>query len=125
MIEAILITLALVALWHRGTSTTYQRYAAVMAFRRARDAGKLTKEARWFAYPAAGEAWLVDVLYCWIMGWWPFLLLGNPAKAIPREAMFTHYLERQMKGCGLRARLARWMCRGMLDPLDSRGRHCD
>jgi len=124
MIEAALIALALVALWHRGTSTTYQRYAAVMCFRRACDNGDLTDEAKWFAYPAAAEAWLVDVLYCWTMGWWPFFLL-HPLHAIPREAMFTRYLERQMKGGGLRARLARWMCRGMLDPLDPRGRHCD
>lgn len=111
--------------WYLATITTYERYAAVMAFKRARDAGKLTPQAKWFAYPAAGRAVATDAAYCWLMGWWPFLLIGNPLKAVPREALFTAYLERMIREGGTRGKLARWMCRGLLDPLDPDGRHCD
>jgi len=125
MIAALLVLLALVAVWYYGTLTTYERYAAVMSYRRARDAGKLTPEAKWFAVPSAVRALVTDAAYNWIMGWWPFILLGNPMDAVPQEALFTDYLERQIRGGGIRARLARWMCRGLLDPLDPDGRHCD
>lgn len=125
MLLTMLVLAAVAGAWYYGTLTTYERYAAVMAYRRARDSGKLTAEAKWFAVPSAARALVTDATYNWIMGWWPFLLLGNPLRAIPREARFTHYLERQIRGGGVRGRLARWMCRGMLDPLDPDGKHCD
>jgi len=125
MMIVLLILIALALIWYYGTLTTYERYAAVMAYRRARDAGKLTPEARWFAVPSAARAVVTDAAYNWCMGWWPFILMGNPAAAIPREVLFTHYLERMIRQGGTRKRLARWMCRGLLDPLDPDGRHCD
>lgn len=121
----IIAAIALVAVWYYATLTTYERYAAVMSYRRARDAGKLTPEAKWFAYPSSLRAVVTDAAYCWTMGWWPFILLGNPLAAIPREALFTAYLERMIRLGGLRGRVARWFCRGILDPLDPDGRHCD
>jgi len=96
---------------------TWVLYLAVMNLRRNRD--KLTTAAKIFAYPVAYVGVLVDAIFNVILGTLFFLEL-------PKEWMFTHRLERHIKGSsGYRKRLACWFCVNLLDPFDPDGVHCD
>jgi len=129
MLETTLYTLAAVtaylAAWYAMTAGVWQRYLAVMALRRARDNGGLTAASKLFGYPVAVQAVLIDALYNVLFGWFPYVFLGNPIKALPREWMYTHRLERHIADGGLRGRVAQYFCRKLLDPFDPDGQHCD
>jgi hypothetical protein len=95
----------------------YVFYAAVMAFKRARDSGQMSPAMRVLGYPALFIGLLLDaavnLAVCTVL----FLEL-------PRELLVTSRLIRHIKGEGWRAAIARWICSNLLDDLDPSGCHC-
>lgn len=124
MTTIIVYAAVIVAAWFWFTATTWERYLAVMALKRARDRDKLTLASRVFGYPVAARAVVTDALYNVTLGALPFIVLGNPLGALPREWLFTDRLERHIREGGPRGRLAHWMCRRLLDDFDPDGKHC-
>jgi hypothetical protein len=104
--------LVLLAVW-----LLYVFYAAVMAFKRARDAGQMAWPMKVFGYPALFVGLLLDaavnVTVCTVL----FLEL-------PREWLVTARLSRHILGDGWRAVVAVWICENLLDELDPSGCHC-
>jgi hypothetical protein len=96
---------------------TYWFYAAVMSFKRARDAGKMSWPMKVLAYPALFIGLALDVLLnltvCTVL----FL-------EVPKELLVTSRLSRHIKGSGKRAVIAKWLCSKLLDELDPSGCHC-
>lgn len=95
---------------------TWALYLAVMALKRARDAGTLTTAATYLGYPMLliGYAFdfAVNVLVCT-----PLLL------ELPRETTVTARLKRHKAAGGWRGRVAAWVGDHLLDPFDPDGRH--
>lgn len=113
-----------VAAWFWLTATTWERYLAVMALKRARDRGGLTLMSKVFGYPVAARGVVTDALYNIVVGTLMFAPLGNPARALPREWLFTTRLERHIREGGLRGRVALAFCRRLLNDFDPDGKHC-
>jgi hypothetical protein len=91
-------------------------YLAVMALKRARDAGQLTKVAYAFGAPILLFGWALDVAVNWIV--MTVLLLE-----LPQETTVTARLKRHKLDNGFRGRIARWFARHLLDAFDPSGRH--
>lgn len=95
---------------------TWTMYLAVMALKRARDAGSLTRTATILGYPMLFIGYLFDfavnVLVCT-----PLLL------ELPRETTVTARLKRHKAAGGWRGRVAAWVGDHLLDPFDPSGRH--
>jgi hypothetical protein len=93
-------------------------YLLVMGLYRAQLAGRLSKPAMVLGAPFLILGYLVDVLTNLTVATALFLEL-------PREALVTTRLTRHMgDGDGWRYRVARAICRSLLDPFDPRGVHC-
>jgi len=114
MLYAILIA-ALVILYL--TATTWERYLAIMALKRARDRGTLTTTSKVFGYPILARGVLMDVLYNVVVGTVIFV-------DVPREWMFTSRLQRYIRAGGWRGKVAYWMCHRLLNAYDPDGNHC-
>lgn len=117
MIEVILYVLAVFAVWAYMTVTTWERYLAVMALKRARDAGKLSGSSKAWGYAVAARAVVTDAIYNMVFG---TIMFCQP----PTEFLFTARLERNMKRDDWRGVQARYWCRSMLDAFDPDGKHC-
>lgn len=96
-------------------------FVAVMAFRDAKNAGRLTRNTIIAAYPGAIVGYLYDVLVLNPIGsiWlWSFPRLWRG------EWTLTAHLSRLLKeSSGLRRHKAEIICRNMLHPFDPG--HCD
>lgn len=96
-------------------------FAAVMAFRDAKKAGRLTKNTIIAAYPGVFVGYLYDVIVLNLIGsiWlWSFPRLWRG------EWTLTAHLSRLMKeSSGTRLHKATIICHNMLHPLDQG--HCD
>lgn len=91
-------------------------YVAVMALKRARDAGTLSRIAYALGVPilVIGYAldFLVNVTVCTV------LFLESP-----RETTVTARLKRHKYATGWRGRVARWVAAHLLDAFDPDGKH--
>ena len=91
-------------------------YLAVMALKRARDAGSLGPWAHRFGVPVliVGYAldFTVNVTVCTV-------LLAE----LPRETTVTARLKRHKYDAGWRGRVARWVAAHLLDAFDPDGKH--
>lgn len=94
-------------------------YLAIMALKRQRDKGKLTKTALAFATPILVVGLVLDVFFNLVFG----SILFFPD--FPRELLFTDRLQRHLEQSdGRRLKIAKWFCRHFLDPFDPDGKHC-
>ena len=96
-----------------GIREIWLRYLAIMALKRAKDEGKLSKAAFSFGVTLLVPAYLMDVLgnitICTVL----FLDL-------PREALITSRVQRYVDGKdGWRRNLAIWFARHLLNPFDA------
>lgn len=94
-------------------------YAAVMNFKRAHDAGTLSKTGLILGYPWFIFGMVVDI-YCNTIPL-SILLLEFPKW---REFTVTARLTRLSTQGGWRGDVARWACDDLLDDLDPSGKHC-
>lgn len=92
-------------------------YAAVMNFQQARDSNRMGPLMRALAYPALVVGLLLDVFVNWFVFTFVFLEL-------PQEWLVTMRLSRLKKHNTWRGKLAGWLCKHLLDPLDPTGCHC-
>ncbi len=110
------MTLAIIAL--TGFAATYALwvlYLAVMALKRARDAGQLSKLATAFGLPILYVGLILDALVnIFVM---TVLLIE-----LPCEWLVTTRLKRHNRGTGWRQKFAAW-CEQFLDPFDPSGNH--
>lgn len=90
-------------------------YAAVMNFKRAKDAGTLSKIGLVLGYPIFIVGMLLDI-YCNLI---PMLILG-----FPKELTVSARMTRLSQTGGWRGDVARWFCDDLLDDLDPSGKHC-
>lgn len=91
-------------------------YLAVMALKRARDEGKLTKVATVLGAPILYVGWTLDILVNWFV--MTFILLE-----LPRETTVTARLRRHKFAMNWRGRVSRWFAFHLLDPYDPSGKH--
>lgn len=92
-------------------------YLAVMALKRARDSGKLSKPAMVLGYPLLFIGLVLDALVNITLG--SVLMLE-----LPREWLVTARLTRHINtGSGWRKKLALWVTATLLDAFDPRGVH--
>ena len=100
---------------------TWEAFLSVMALKSARDSGKLTTLATYMAYPLLAVAWLLD--FSLNMAATPVFL------DLPREWLLTIRCDRYLSAPAsgtlpvYRQRLARFLCKNLLDPFQSGG-HC-
>lgn len=90
-------------------------YLAVMALKRAKDAGLLTKTAEAFGYPVLFVGLVLDFLA-------NVLVMSVLLLELPREGTVTSRLKRHNKGSGWRKAIAQW-AEPLLDPFDPSGDH--
>jgi hypothetical protein len=106
------IAIAVACVWF-----LYIFYAAVMNFQQARDSNRMGPMMRYTALPALFVGLLLDafvnITVCTLL----FLEL-------PQEWLVTSRLSRHQKRTGWRAKIASWLCKHLLDPLDPSGCHC-
>lgn len=97
----------------------YVLYAAVMNFKRALDAGKLSKYGLVLGYPPYIVGMVLDV-YCNTV---PISLI---LLEVPKFGEFTisARMTRLSQVGGWRGDIARWFCEDLLDCLDPSGKHC-
>lgn len=94
-------------------------YLAVMALKRARDAGTLSHAALLLGYPTLFIGLLLDVAFNWTF----FSLVTF---SFPREFTITQHMERLIRSGNSRQRAtALWICRNLLDAFDPSGFHCN
>jgi hypothetical protein len=91
-------------------------YLAVMALKRARDAGQLTTVAYVLGLPMLVVGLALDVLVNWFV--MTLLLLE-----LPREATVTARLRRHKGDPEWRGKVSRWFALHLLDTFDPSGRH--
>lgn len=111
-----------VILWIFGLAyVTQTYYLAIMTLSRARDEGTLkpgTLQSVYFAL------WLVPGLICdWLLN----MTVGTVIFAeLPKEAkeLLTARLKRHVNEETFRGKIARFVCKKLLDRFDPRGRHC-
>ena len=92
-------------------------YAAVMNFKRAKDAGTLSKTGLVLGYPIFIVGMLLDI-YCNLI---PLTLI---LLEIPFELTVSARVTRLSNKGGWRGDVARWFCDDLLDDLDPSGKHC-
>jgi len=92
-------------------------YAAVMNFKRAKDAGTLSKTGLILGYPVFIVGMLLDI-YCNLIPLTIMLL------EIPKELTVSSRVTRLSTKGGWRGDAARWFCDDLLDDLDQSGKHC-
>jgi len=91
-------------------------YLAVMNLKRANDAGKLSKPAKFFGTPVLVIGYVLDFV--------SNLIFTLPFLDFPRETTVTARLKRYAAGPdGWRKRAALWFADDMLDDFDPSGRH--
>lgn len=113
MIYAIYTVAGILGLW-----LLWVFYLAVMALKRARDAGTLTNTAYILGQPVLIIGLLIDMLANFTVVTVMFL---EP----PMEFLVTSRLKRHIESDdGWRTRLARWCCSTLLDSFDPSGSHC-
>ena len=109
MINALLLAFA-------ATYALWILYLAVMALKRARNAGQLSPLAFAFGVPVLKVGLVLDVLV-------NVLVLTVVLLELPRELLVTTRLKRHNRtGGGWRQRFAAW-CEQFLDPFDPSGDH--
>jgi hypothetical protein len=91
-------------------------YLAVMALKRARDAGQLTRVSYALGAPILLFGWALDVAVNWIV-------MTALLVELPRETTVTARLKRHKLDNGFRGRIARWFARHLLDAFDPSGKH--
>lgn len=111
MISAILAPVA-------GVYLLWALYVVVMALKRARDAGVLTKAQRVLGAPLLVTGYVLDVAINLSVFTLLFLEL-------PHELLVTSRLIRHKRGNGWRSKVAVWFCASLLDSLDPSGCHCN
>lgn len=92
-------------------------YAAVMNFKRAKDAGTLSKTGLALGYPIFAVGMVLDI-YCNLV---PLTLI---LLELPRELTVSARVTRHSTTGGWRGDAARWFCDDLLDDLDPSGKHC-
>lgn len=92
-------------------------YLAVMALKRAKDAGVISKMALTLGYPILFVGLLLDMF----VNLFVFTII---LMELPQELLVTSRLERHGKQGGWRGDFSRWFCEGMLDKFDPTGDHC-
>ena len=70
-----------------------------------------------FGYPWILFAYVLDVLFNWIVGTILFV-------EFPKELLFTTRVSRHIKGNGWQSKVAIFCCKYLLDPFDPSGLHC-
>ena len=109
----------------------YGLYAAVMNFKRAKDAGKLSKAGLALGYPYFAIGMLLDV-YCntiplsiilWEYPQW-FVMDGWKMTIGRMELTVSQRVTRHSQFGGWRGDVARWFCEDLLNSLDPSGLHC-
>lgn len=98
----------------------YGLYAAVMNFKRAKDAGKLSKAGLILGYPYFILGMALDI-YCNTVP--VSILLLEPPKF--GEFTVTARITRLKQAGGWRGDVARWFCEELLDGLDPDWKHCE
>jgi hypothetical protein len=94
-------------------------YLAVMTLWRAKEAGTISRVALVPGYLTLGVGVLLDVLA-------NILLMSFIFLELPRQWLVTQRLKHHnLNGRGWRQRLARWICKHLLDAFDPTGCHCD
>ncbi len=93
-------------------------YLAVMNLKGARDEGTLIKPVYYLGIPILYAGYLLDIAFNWVYGTVLFI-------QVPREAVLTSRLKKNIHNEGWRGDLARWMCVNLLSPFDPDPRgHC-
>lgn len=92
-------------------------YAAVMNFQQARDSNRMGPLMKYMALPALFVGLVLDVAVNVVICTLVFLEL-------PQEWLVTMRLSRLKKRNTWRGKLAGWLCKHLLDPLDPTGCHC-
>jgi len=92
-------------------------YAAVMNFKRAKDAGALSKTGLILGYPVFIVGMVLDI-YCNLI---PLTIL---LIELPWELTVSARVTRLSNKGGWRGDAARWFCDDLLDDLDPSGKHC-
>lgn len=94
-------------------------YLAVMALKRAKIAGRLSRPALLLALPVLAVALAIDVMVNAVLV--TLVMLERP-----REWTVSDRLTRHVHaGHGWRQAAARWVCVHLLDAFDPSGSHCD
>jgi hypothetical protein len=104
--------LILVATWF-----SWGIYLAIMHLKTMRDQNKLTPASKVFGYPWVFIFLGLDVLYNIVIGtviFWEF----------PREWLFTARVSRLNDRKDWKGKLAKFLCKELLDPFDPDGSHC-
>jgi len=111
MIYYILFALCLI-------NATWIYFCAIMRLQMVRDAGQLQGIIRWIAYPNLAIGLVLDTLLNWFIV--SILLLE-----LPQEFLTTKRLCRWYENAPLswRGKLAAWMGRALLNPIDPSGKH--
>lgn len=96
---------------------TWLLYVAIMAIKRAKDAGTAPVVALILGYPALFAGLMFDFVCTIFIGTVVFIDL-------PRELTLTARLKRyNAEGSGFRYRITRWLADNLLDPFDPSGKH--
>lgn len=96
-------------------------FVAVIAFRDAKNAGKLTKNTILAAYPGVFVGYLYDIIVLNTIG---SIWLWSFPKLWKGEFTLTAHLSRLLKeASGIRLHKAKIICQNMLHPFDPG--HCD
>jgi hypothetical protein len=95
-------------------------YVFVMALKRVRESGRLSKTAMAWGLAAAIPAYILDVAVNLTIGTVLFL-------DFPREATLSARLSRYYspEGTDWRCKFAGWLASTLLDPFDPDGKHVD
>lgn len=121
MIDAILFGGLAVFIFVLAIYVGWWWFVAVMAFRDAKEAGKLTRNTIIAAYPGAIAGYLYDVIVLNTLG--SIWLMSFP-KLWKGEFTLTAHLSRLLKeASGTRLHKAQIICKNMLHPFDPG--HCD
>lgn len=108
-----IIFIAFVAMY-----TLWIFYLAVMNLMRARDAGTLTKTAKFLGMPIMYFGMLIDFIV-------NIFVMTVLFMELPREYMVTARLSRHLQdSSGYRLIVAQWFCHNLLDAFDPSGCHC-
>ena len=99
------------------TLSTWVTYLAAMNFDRVRKEVGVSKVAEIFAMIMLGPGILMDVLLNLFVGTLLFV-------QIPKEWLFTGRMKRNKDRTDWRGKLARGICKDLLDPFDPDCKHC-
>lgn len=94
-------------------------YLAIMALKRARDAGTLTNPQKVLGYPILAIGWPLDVIFN--ITWGSLLFLEFPNyKRLSLSARMAYLAENDT---GWRGKLSLWFLVNTLDNIDPSGKH--